>query len=74
VSPPFRATSQALMPARPAPAEPGQYDIYPAFPCGAGTIALGYDALAERLLSARRVILVEAAHHDTMLFQGLQPV
>jgi mannose-6-phosphate isomerase class I len=53
----FRSTTQALLPARPAPAPAGQYDIYPAFPCEPGAIALGYDALAERLVGARQVTL-----------------
>jgi len=53
----FRSTTQALLPARPAPAPAGQYDIYPAFPCAPGAIALGYDALAERLVGARQVTL-----------------
>ena len=46
---PFRKTTQALMPARPAPAAPGDYEIYPAYPLPAGQIELGYDALAARL-------------------------
>jgi mannose-6-phosphate isomerase class I len=53
----FRATTQVLLPARPAPPAPGQYDLYPAFPCDPGAIALGYDALAGRLAGERQVTL-----------------
>ena len=41
---------------RPAPPA-GQYDIYPAFTLGSGQIALGYDALAERLAGTRQVVI-----------------
>ncbi len=53
----WRKTTQDLMPARRPPAPPGQYDIYPGFPVGSGTIEVGYDALARRLVGHRRVII-----------------
>ncbi len=53
----WRKTTQELMPARCPPAPAGRYDIYPGFPAGSGTIEVGYDALARRLLGHRRVII-----------------
>ena len=45
----WRKTTQLLAPSTCPPTPPGQYDIYPAHPIGPGKIALGYDALAERI-------------------------
>lgn len=53
----FRKTTQTLMPARRNPAAPGTYDIYPAFPLGAGRILSGYDALAARLSGQKGVVI-----------------
>ena len=52
-----RETSQHLAPARSEPTPPGQYDLYPAFPLDDGKIALGFDALAGRLVGEQRVVL-----------------
>ena len=54
---PFRKTAQHLLPAIKPPAPEGQYDIYPAFTVGPGQIALGFDALAERLAAATTVVI-----------------
>lgn len=56
---PFRRSAQFLLPAaRPRPAaQPGQYDIYPAFPTGPGQIGLGFAALAARLGGERVVVI-----------------
>jgi mannose-6-phosphate isomerase class I len=53
----YRKTTQALLPSTHAPAAPGQYDIYPGFPIGPGKIALGFAALAERLVGHQLVTL-----------------
>ena len=53
----WRKTTQALMPARHPGAQPRQYDLYPGFPVGPGQIALGYEALAERLQARQRVTI-----------------
>ena len=50
----FRKTTQPPAPARHAPGAPGAYDIYPAFPVGPGKIGLGFDALAEAIVSSGR--------------------
>ena len=52
-----RETSQHLAPARSEPRPPGQCDLYPAFPLDDGKIALGFDALAGRLVGEQRVVL-----------------
>lgn len=52
-----RKTSQDLAPARHAPTESGQYDIYPVFPIGQGKIQVGFDALASRLSAYQRVVI-----------------
>lgn len=52
----FRNTTQKLVPAR-LPRASGLYDLYPAFPIGAGKIKVGYDALAEKIARAQRVML-----------------
>ena len=35
----------------------GQYDLYPGFPVGPGQIELGFGALAERIATARQVVI-----------------
>ena len=58
---PWRKTTQHLLPARrtvaDADAVPGQYNIYPAWSLGAGQIEAGFPALAQRLASARQVVI-----------------
>src|SRR4051812_36006909 len=53
----MRKTSQRLAPSKRAPDTNQCYDLYPAFPLGAGQIATGFDALAARLAGQRRVII-----------------
>ena len=53
----FRKTSQDLLPARRPAAAAEPYDIYPAFPVGPGQIRLGFGALAERLATARQMVI-----------------
>ena len=53
----WRKTTQALAPATHAPSSAGQYDLYPSFDVGAGKIATGYEALADLLSGASRVVL-----------------
>ena len=49
---------QPTLDARHAAAAPaGQYDIYPAFLVGPGQIHLGFSALADRLATARQVVI-----------------
>lgn len=52
----FRKTTQPLAPGAYAPPE-GAYNIYPAYPLGAGQIELGFPALARRLAAHHRVVL-----------------
>lgn len=52
----FRKTSQLLAPATHTPLE-GVFNIYPGQPLGAGSIGLGFAALAEILASHERVVL-----------------
>ncbi len=54
---PYRKTSQYLMPARTAETQPGQYNIFPAFPLQPGVIQAGYAALVERIAQAGTVIV-----------------
>lgn len=51
----FRRTTQELLPARPEPVE--GYDIHPTHPMRPGAIAIGHDALADRLAGASRVVI-----------------
>jgi mannose-6-phosphate isomerase class I len=53
----WRQTTQALLPAKYSPVQPGQYDIYPAFPLTPGQIRVGFAALAEILCSAGLVVI-----------------
>lgn len=58
---PWRKTTQHLLPAQrtaaDAEARPGQYNIYPALPLGAGQVEGGFPALAQRLAGARQVVI-----------------
>jgi mannose-6-phosphate isomerase class I len=54
---PWRRSSQALMPAHTQPEPDGRYDIYPAFPVESGAIALGFEALAERIAGYSRLLI-----------------
>lgn len=56
-STPWRNSAQHLLPARAAPAAPGQYDIYPAFQLAPGDIATGYGPIARALAGARQATL-----------------
>lgn len=53
----LRKTSQDLAQATHKPTDPGEYDIYPAFPIGQNKIMLGFEMLATYLSSHRRVII-----------------
>ncbi|HEU5103358.1 MAG TPA: class I mannose-6-phosphate isomerase [Roseiflexaceae bacterium] len=53
----WRTSSQALMPAHTQPEPDGQYDIYPSFPVESGAIALGFEALAERIAGSSRLLI-----------------
>ena len=46
----WRKSNQILAPVSHQPVPDGQYDVFPAFPIGAGKIQAGYDALTEQLL------------------------
>ena len=52
----FRKSTQNLAPPV-HHAEPGVFDIYPAYPVGAGQIELGFPALARRMATHPRVII-----------------
>lgn len=52
----FRKTTQLLAPGAWEP-QNGHFNIYPAYPLGAGCIENGFDALARSLASQQRVIL-----------------
>ena len=55
----IRKTTQHLAPAKRKKLPAGTYDIYPAFPIASGSIGLGYDTLASRIIEsgARTVTL-----------------
>jgi mannose-6-phosphate isomerase class I len=53
----WRQTTQVLMPANYSPVQPGQYDIYPAYPLAPGQIQVGFAGLAEILSLVRTVII-----------------
>ncbi|MEN9936973.1 MAG: mannose-6-phosphate isomerase [Chloroflexota bacterium] len=55
--PPLRKTSQELMPAHHTAPAPDQYSLYPAFPVAPGSIARGFDELAERVIAWRTVVI-----------------
>ena len=61
----FRNTTQFLAPAVHPSLSPGQYDIYPGFPLGAGKIMHGFDSLAEAIV---------ASHQQTILVDGYSGV
>jgi mannose-6-phosphate isomerase class I len=51
----WRMTTQHLAPHGPATTEPGQYNMYPAFPVSDGSMSAGFDGMAERLAGAPTV-------------------
>lgn len=53
----WRKSTQEVAPAYHQPTQPGQYDVYPAFPLADGQIHLGFESLAERLARCPQVIL-----------------
>jgi mannose-6-phosphate isomerase class I len=53
----FRKTTQDLMPAQANETQPGEYNIYPGFPMGEGTIWSGHREFAEKIRSASVVVL-----------------
>ena len=53
----WRSTSQELAPIHQPPTSPGQYDLYPGFPLGAGKIKSGFAALAGQLVGQKRAII-----------------
>lgn len=53
----FRKTSQSVLPVEKPKAKPEQYDIYPAFPLENGKISVGFDSLAEAIVSEKNVII-----------------
>lgn len=53
----WRKTTQELVPAKDSPLPAGDYNIYGSFPVGKGKIAVGYDALAQRLADKGCVII-----------------
>lgn len=54
---PWRKTTQTLMPAKRPPAFSGKYDIYPAFPLEPGVIRVGFGPLADKFVSAGKVVI-----------------
>ena len=48
----YRQSTQDPAPSRYEPEAPGAYDVYPAFPLAPGLIALGFDALAGRIIAS----------------------
>ncbi|MDR2361266.1 MAG: ROK family protein [Prevotellaceae bacterium] len=53
----WRKTTQFLAPDKATPTEPGQYDIYPAFPAGSGKIQAGTAALAAWIAGQQTVVI-----------------
>lgn len=53
----WRKTTQTLAPATHTPSSSGQYDLYPSFDVGTGKIATGYEALADLMSGAPRVVM-----------------
>jgi mannose-6-phosphate isomerase class I len=53
----YRKSTQPVLPPRHRPEPAGSYDIYPAHELPSGSIALGFDALAEQLSEAQRVTI-----------------
>ncbi len=53
----FRKTTQHLMPVDHVATDVGQYDIYPAFPIGAGKVEAGYNMLAEKVARHNKIII-----------------
>ena len=53
----YRRTTQRLAPVTWQPTDPGDYDIYPAFPLGAGAVGAGWDELAAHIAGHRVVII-----------------
>ncbi len=53
----IRKTEQYLAPVVHPRCEPGDYDIYPAFPAGSGLIDTGFESLARRIAAERRVVM-----------------
>lgn len=53
----FRKTSQSVLPVEKPKVKPEQYDIYPAFPLESGKISVGFDSLAEAIVSEKNVII-----------------
>lgn len=53
----LRKTTQDLAPLQHKTPQPGQYDIYPAFPAGDGKISVGYRSLAEQIKAHPRVVI-----------------
>lgn len=51
----FRRTTQDLLPRHPSATEPTSYDLYPVFPVDPGSIACGFEEIAERIIGCRRV-------------------
>jgi mannose-6-phosphate isomerase class I len=61
----YRQSTQEPAPAHREPGEPGAYDIYPSFPVRPGLIALGFDALAARIIDSG---------HSTVIIDGFAGV
>lgn len=55
---PYRKTTQPLAPLHDSPPPSGQYNIYPSFPIGPGTIHAGFDALVEVIVQSHRPAIV----------------
>lgn len=80
----WRKTTQRLAPAAHPPASARAYDLYPAFPLGPGQIGSGYEALADLLQGASRIVLdgylgvfweeVRAGLEAVLRARGLSPL
>jgi mannose-6-phosphate isomerase class I len=53
----FRETTQKLAPLRHTPQSEGQYDLYPAHAVSAGSIGVGFEAIADRIAQAKTSVL-----------------
>ncbi len=56
-SAPWRVNAQPIMPARPVPTAPGDYDVYPVHDIGPGLIGLTHDAIAAVIAGHSRVVI-----------------
>ncbi len=53
----YRKTAQPLLPKTQESSLPGEYDIYPAYSLGAGTIEQGFHELASQLIGHSRIVI-----------------